>query len=71
MYRNFPHQICFNEEEAENMELILHMIEKEQNKKRDYNREAIKSLLITFFILIKRSISNEKKNISSTEKHNR
>ncbi|MDD5688593.1 MAG: AraC family transcriptional regulator [Elusimicrobia bacterium] len=67
---NFPHHICFSEKEANNMELILHMIEEEWKRKEKNFREAIKSLLITFFVLIERSMSNNKKNISSNEEHN-
>ncbi|MDD5688639.1 MAG: AraC family transcriptional regulator [Elusimicrobia bacterium] len=69
-HENFPHHICLSEKEASDMELILHMLDKEWERKRDNYREVIKSLLITFLELIKRSMSNKKKNISSSEEHN-
>ncbi|MDD5687370.1 MAG: AraC family transcriptional regulator [Elusimicrobia bacterium] len=68
--KNFPHQICFSEKEADDIELILHMLEKEWERKGENFREVIKSLLTTFLVLIKRSMSNKEKNISSLKEHN-
>ncbi|MDD5688426.1 MAG: AraC family transcriptional regulator [Elusimicrobia bacterium] len=69
-HKNFPHQICFNEKEANDIELILYMLEQERKKKGENYHEIMTTLLITFLMLIKRNISNTKKNIISTEEHN-
>ncbi|MDD5688392.1 MAG: AraC family transcriptional regulator [Elusimicrobia bacterium] len=69
-HKNFPHQLFLNEKEANDIELILHMIETEWKKKGDNNHEAIKALLVAFLIQLKRSMSKKKKNIGFIEEHN-